>query len=381
MDNIEPVTNLNNLQGKKILLRTCLNVPIKSGEVLDDFRIKESARTIAFLKKNGARVIAISHTSPDDGTLAVAHKRLNEIEEIKFIPSVTGEAAFAARKNLKDGEAILLENVRNKKGEKTLDVIFAEELVYEIDLFVFDDFSVAHREHTSVLLPIKYLPSYAGIRFYEEITALLRVTERLVKPSVVISAGAKVETKLPLLKKLLPKHDYVYIGGVMANVFLKARGYEIGKSKTEDIKIPNDMLHYPNLVLPKDVVVYDSSTAKSRSVLIENVGKNDMIVDLGPLSIITIENRIKESKTVLWNGPLGLYEKGFTVASLSLSETVGKSSSYSIVGGGDTVNLINSHNHQSYWQLVSTGGGSLLHYLTYETLPVLEYLKEFKVGK
>ena len=367
---ITPVQQANIASGTRVLLRSSLNVPMHAGKVLDTFRLEESARTIQYLQKIGAKTIMIGHLGREGETLAPVHQALQQFATTTFIPSLTGEAVYQARQSLKAGETVLLENTRIDEGEEKGDVTFIDELIQEAEAFVFDDFSVAHREHASVVGPFNSLPTYAGIRFYEEITALKRLVHRVVHPSVAIIGGAKIETKLPILQTLVKTYSTVFIGGVMANTFLKQRGIPVGASKVDDTPIPQEILYHPQIVLPHFVVVRRGDAYTT--VRVDAVTPEDVIVDIGVETIQAMGDSIAQAQTILWNGPLGLYEKGFFASSLALSEAVGKSSAYAVVGGGDTVTLLRKHNHQAYWHLLSTGGGAMLHYLAHGTLPVLD---------
>ena len=241
--------------GHRVLLRSSLNVPIHNGAVTGVFRLREAARTVMFLRQRGARVTVIGHLGREGKTIAPVHKKLNEMMPIAFLPKLTGEEVYASRKRLQPGDALLLENTRSDPREEENDLLFAEELAAQADLFVFDDFAAAHRSHASTVGLIAQLPSCVGIRFYEEMTGLLRITERLVPPALAIVGGAKCETKLPLLENLAKTYDTVFVAGVAANTILRQRGYDVGKSVTEDVQIPPSLRENRRIVTPHDVLV------------------------------------------------------------------------------------------------------------------------------
>lgn len=359
--------------GSRVLVRACLNVPIQDGEVADSLRLRQTARTINFLKQRGGRVVVIGHLGRDGNSLAPVHRELNKIESISFVPHIVGEVAYASRKRLRPGDALLLENTRSDPREEQNDPLFAEELGAETDMFVYDDFSAAHREHASTTGLINTLPSYGGILFYEELTALVRLTERMVPPAFAIVGGAKCKTKIPLIAHLLDSYEAVFVGGVVANTLLKQRGFAVGKSKVEDFPVPEQVLSAKNVILPRDVVVGERPH-RVRIALSSEVGPNDVIVDVGDKTLKEMQYRLENAKTVLMNGPLGLCEQGFCERTAALSQIINKTHAYSFIGGGDTIAALN-HNHLlDGWNFVSTGGGSMLTYLAKRSLPVLDAL-------
>lgn len=368
---VPPLHNEDIPYGHRVLLRSSLNVPISRGEVAGTFRLQESLRSMEYLRQRKARVTVISHLSNDDASLAPIHRKLNEHLPIAFIPKIIGEEVYKARKQLQPGDLLLLENTRTHPGEKTNDYLFTEEVGSQTDLFVFDDFSAAHREHTSTTGLITALPSCAGTRFYEELTGLLRITDRLVSPSLAIVGGAKCETKIPLLKNLLKMYDTIFVAGVTANTILKQRGFPVGASVVEEVAIPPEILENHRIVTPPDALVL----RKNREVIsvpVTDLQKDDVIVDIGDTSLKTLHHYLETIKTIVMNGPLGWYEKGFSRQTIALSHLVNESDTYSFIGGGDSTTLLEQHDLMAHWQFISTGGGSLLHYLSTNTLPVLQ---------
>ena len=360
----------------RVLLRACLNVPIQDGEVVGMFRLQQTARTIKFLKQKGARITVIGHLGRNKESLTPVHQALNKIEPLSFIPHIVGEVPYAARKNLQPGEAVLLENTRIDPREMENDDLFVEEIMAQTDMFVFDDFSAAHREHASTVGLINALPSYAGILFYEEVTAILRLTERLEKPAIAVVSGAKCDTKIPLIESLLNEYKVIFVGGVIANSILKQRGFHIGASKVDDTPITKKILNSRNVITPHEVIVVKKDFSKSRTIPIQEIESDEIIVDVGDKTLKAIWHHLEDAKTMLLNGPLGWCEKGFCAQTATLSELVVNTQTYSFVGGGETIALLEQRNLLSDWKFISTGGGSLLTYLAEGTLPVIEAFKK-----
>jgi phosphoglycerate kinase len=350
---MQSIKNLKNIKSKTALVRVDFNVPIKNGKIEDDFRIKKALPTIKFLQKKGAKVVLISHLGKD-GTASM-----------KII-------ADRLRKDIKK-DITLLENIRKYKGEIKNDKKFTKELSKLGDFYVNDAFSVSHREHASVVGIPKFLPSYAGFQLEEEIKNLSKATKNPKHPFLFILGGAKFSTKMPLINKYLKLSDYVFIGGALLNDFLKAKGYEVGKSLVDDSKGIKNILKNKKLILPVDVVV--RSGKKLINKKIDEVGKNEIILDIGKESIKMIEPYINKSKLILWNGPLGKYEAGGGGATKKILKLVGKSKAESIIGGGDTVSLISEMKMEKKFSFVSTGGGATLDFLAEGTLPGIKALK------
>ena len=365
--------------GSRVLLRASLNVPIQDGEVVSTFRLRRTVKTIEFLIRKGARITVIGHLGRDGESLAPVHRELSKLVPISFVPKLVGEVPYIARKNLHPGDAILLENVRTDPREVKNDDVFTEELTAQTDMFVFDDFSAAHRKHASTTGMIEALPSYAGILFYEEMTALLRLTERLAKPAVAVVSGLKCETKIPLIEGLLDTYDTIFVGGVIANTLLKMRGYSVGSSKVSDVSVPEKIFNDKKIILPQEVIV-TRDFRDARMVSLEEIKPQDIIVDVGDKTLIAMRYYFENARTILLNGSLGWCEKGFSAQTSVLSRMVGKTQAYSFVGGGETVALLEQNDLLDDWRFVSTGGGSLLTYLAKRTLPVIEAFKK-KAGR
>ena len=358
---LRPIDNAPIEKGTKVLVRADLNTPIQNGVVSDDFRIEKILPTLRYLKKKEAIVVVISHI--EKGSLKPV------CEEMQKHISITFAADRSEISKMQDGDIVLLENLRLDDRETKCSDEFAKELAQGMDIFIFEAFGVAHRLHTSTSLVQKYLPTYSGFLFHQEIMSMKQLIDH-PSPSLAVLGGAKVETKVPLLERLLNGYSSVFVGGVMANALLKARGFCVGKSVVEKCVIPSEILSNSSLILPSDVVV----VRMRERILVpcESVEQEDVIIDVGKESINNLSNVISEAKTILWNGPLGLYEEGGKDQSILLSSLVSNSRAVSVVGGGHTVSLLQENGRGGDWSHVSTGGGSMLHYLTHETFPILE---------
>ena len=369
---IIPVTKSNIKRGDRVLLRASLDVPMTNGVITSNYRLVKSARTIMHLQDLGARVTVIGHLGRKGESLEKVYEELKNIlktRKISFAKEVIGEETYKLRSSLNDGETLLLNNVRTNPGEFEEDYDFGEELINEVDYFVFDDFSVSHRDQTSITYPAKHLPIFFGIQFYEEITAMKRITESVSQPAFAILGGKKLETKLPLLKRLLDSYQKIFVAGVMANTLLKAKGCEIGKSIYEDIDV-GDILTYSSIVLPVDFTVINGDNVENRKA--EEIQSEDMIVDIGEESLKLLEELVVKAQTIVWNGPLGYYQKGFHQKTIDLADMIGETDGYSVVGGGDTISVLEKGKRFDNFTFVSTGGGAMLSYLSGEEFPILK---------
>ncbi len=400
---MKTLADIPHLEGVKVLLRVDFNVPIKNGVVGDDFRIRKALPTIDFLRNKGARLILISHIETADGLVEVGSLKLgvgvkNPLEKMPTLVPVADylkkkglpvtfvknlASAFESAEGLKDGEMILLENIRENSGEKENDKKFAKQLASLADIYVNDAFSVSHREHASVCAVTEFLPSYAGLQFEEEVKQLSAAFNPS-HPFIFILGGAKFDTKLPLIQKFSKTADTVFIGGALANDALKAKGYEVGISKvssgTDDI---SNVINQPNIMIPVDVIIQDHVEKG-----IDAVSTSDVIFDSGPKTLEALKVKIDAAKFILWNGPLGVFEKGFTEGTEALAKIIAERtengkieggngpSVHSIVGGGDTLSSISKLGVEDKFTFVSTGGGAMLDFLATGTLPGIEALEE-----
>ncbi len=365
-----------NLRSKRVLVRVDFNVPIKDGVIEDDFRIKKAEPTIKFLKDAGAKVILISHLGKGETSLRVVAEALNKDIPVKFVEHIVGMEAEAEVKNMADGDVILLENLRMHKGEQGADKLFAMSLAKLGEIYVNDAFSVSHREDASIVLVPKMLPSYAGFQLEEEVKHLSKPFSQPKHPFLFILGGAKFSTKMPLIEKYLELADHVFIGGALLNDFLETKGLEVGDSLVDDtISVSKEILENKKLILPTDVVVKNEDTGQLINTNIDDIKEREVILDVGENSVKNLESYIKEAKLILWNGPLGKYEELGGGATKRVLDMVAASKAESIIGGGDTVEIINESKMEDKFTFVSTGGGATLDFLANGTLPGIEALK------
>jgi phosphoglycerate kinase len=373
---MKSIKDLKVLKGKRVILRADLNVPTKDGKILDDFRIKKVLPTILFLQKNGAKVIILSHIGDDakESLSIVANNIKKHLKEFTFITTPIFSDETEKKVNaIKNGEVILLENLRREDGEKKNSPSFARALSRYGEIYVNDAFSVSHREHASVVGITKYLPGYAGFQFMLEVENLSKVFNP-THPFLFILGGAKFETKIPLIKKFVRQADNIFISGAIANDFFRAKGYETGVSLvgTPNFQVPL-LLKAKNLTLPVDVEVTKNS--KNRFVKPSEVNIDENIVDVGPQTVLALKELINKAGFILWNGPLGKYENGFGGATEEVLKLIAKSKAKSVIGGGDTAAIITKLKIEDKFTFVSTGGGATLDFLSKGTLPGIRVLK------
>jgi len=363
------IEGVKNIRGKRVLLRSALNVPIVDGKVSETFRLEQALPTIKWLQSKGAKVIVIAHIGRDENeTLKPVYDVLQKLVKITWGGTLTEARESLA--NQKNGEVILLENLRQDKREVEAEQSLAEELAAIADIYVNDAFADSHRNHTSITGVPKYLPSYFGNSFNHEYQALKQAINP-VSPSVFILGGAKFETKMPLVLNYSSTYDQIFIGGALANDIYKAKGYEVGKSLVSDVDLSNsEILRNPKIVPPVDVVV--DGPQGVREVGPRAVKSTEIIMDAGPTSLKDLEAMIANANSVLWNGPLGNFEKGFTLGTEMLARIIAKSNAYSVVGGGDTIAAIRSLNLENNFSFMSTAGGAMLVFLETGTLPAIE---------
>lgn len=362
------------LRGKKVLVRVGFDVPVDGGHVTNDFRIREALPTITYLTECGARVILLSHIGrKKEETLAPVHAALTQYMKAIFVPALMGAEVTDAIAALRDGDALLLENLRGYDGETDNDDTFARTLASYGDLYVNEAFSVAHRTHASIVGIPKYLPSYAGLGFAREVTELSKAFTP-TSPSIFVIGGAKFDTKLPLVKKFLALYDRIYVCGALAHDVWEARGVSVGASLTSDVPLTDaDIISSEKVILPVDVRV-QSIDGSARDTVPGRILPIDSVMDAGPRSVGAMLNALRAGGTVLWNGPLGFYERGFTAGTEAFAEGVARAGVRAIVGGGDTVASIEALGLDEKFTHVSTAGGAMLEFLEKGTLPGIDAL-------
>jgi phosphoglycerate kinase len=370
---MKSIKELTNLKGRKVLLRTDYNVPLDGDRVEDDSRIKKSLPTINLLRKLGAKIIIISHAGRDPkNSLLPMAKVLKHSIPVTFVPSVLGAQVDDAIDKMKNGDVIMLENLRSVAGEDKNDPSFARGLSKHGDIYVNEAFPVSHRASASIVGIPKFLPSYAGLQMELEVTELSRALTP-EHPFLVIFGGSKAETKIPLIKRYLKDADNVFVGGALVNNFYKAKGLEVGKSVVDnDAKIPKSFLNHKKLILPDMVVV---SRSRNVAIKVEDVGPNNQILDIGIPSINRLAPLIHKAKLILWNGPMGWYENDYVEATDALVKLLMKSKAKVIIGGGDTAVFVEKKKLAKHFTFVSSGGGATLEFLSKGTLPGIKALK------
>lgn len=370
------------LAGKTVLLRTDYNVPIKDGKVHDDFRIRASLPTIEYLLKNNCRIIIVSHLGRPDGkansefSLRPVAQRLTDLlrKKISFVQTV-------ASAKTSDAQIVMLENLRFDAREEANELSLAKELSELADVYIDDAFAVIHRAHASIVGITKLLPSAAGLLVQAEVTALHDVLTNPAKPLLAIAGGAKVADKIDLLEQLIAKANTLFVGGAMANTFLASQGIAIGASRFEQDELAEAKRllakarrNNVRVILPSDVVVTKKIevSSDSRVINLSDIDVDDIIVDVGPKTIKVALDSLKDGGTVLWNGPLGVDEiPEFAKGTLRLARGIITSKAHSVIGGGDTADVLDKAGLHKKFSFVSTGGGAALELLAGKKLPGL----------
>lgn len=347
------------LDGKKVFLRVDFNSPS---------RIKAHKETVDFLLSSGTNVGLVSHI--ENGSLK---DLLGEIggalgDNIVFEEDILNPKL--------DSQLTLFENIRKYEGEEINDSGFAEDLAKNFDVYVNDAFSVSHRKHASVSAITKFLPSYAGLLMEKEITNLGKVLTEPAEGKTIVLGGAKVSTKLPVIKNFLSRAEYILIAGALANTIFKAKGLKIGQSVVEEVE---EQINWdsPKIILPKDITVSEDKSGKTQPEIIpvRDIGENQMILDIGPETIRHFSEIISGSKTIIFNGPVGLAEvEAFSTGTKAVLDSIVGSGAFSVVGGGDTLALVEKLGLIDKFGYVSTGGGAMLEFLAGRELPGLKAL-------
>jgi phosphoglycerate kinase len=390
----------NELRGSNVLLRVDYNEPLKISpakktKITEDFRIVSSLPTIRYLARYGCRIILIAHLGDDPladpetkqcYSTKILARRLSKLlgKNVIWTGDIIGKKAKLAVSAMKDGEILMLENLRFNEGEKKNNEEFAGKLAdlakINNGIYVNDAFSVSHRNHASVSAIKKYLPSYAGLQLKNEIINLNKALKPK-KPAVAVMGGAKISTKIKLINKLKSSYSQILIGGAMANNFFKARGMEVGKSliSEDDIHLA-EKLTEKKLILPLDVIVGPAGKRAGKAVLkkISEVSKEDSINDIGPETIKLYSKYLRQANTIIWNGPLGKFEetkfRNGTLAIARLVSSLSRGKAFGIVGGGETIEALRLTEDMHNVDWVSTGGGAMLAYLGGEDMPGLSGL-------
>ncbi len=359
MSELKSVRNAD-VRGKRVLVRTDFNVPLHDGKIENDLRIRASVATLELLHQNGAaKIIILTSLGRPEGKvveglkLAPVEARLRELTQVPFE---------------------MHENLRFDPREEAGDEGFAKELAALGDVFVNEAFADSHRAHASIVGVPNYIPGFAGLRFGEEVE---RLRTALTPPqgSVALIGGAKFETKEPLIKKLLTLYSEVLLGGALGNDVIKARGMPFGDSLTSKVPVDPDVAGNERLVVATDAFVVEGEVNAERVASIADIRKNESVIDIGPQTAVLWSDKISKAPFVLWNGPMGVYERGYADGTDALAQTLARSGVQAVVGGGDTAAAVEKYQFDSAKVFVSTGGGAMLDFLTEGTLPGVEALE------
>jgi len=377
-----------NFSGKKVLLRAGFDVPLdKNGKILDDSRIKESLATIRYLLKGGARVIILAHNGRPEGkyvkvlSMDETAKRLQKLLKIK-VKKLDDCIGSRVKKQINKSKekVIVLENLRFHLGEEKNDLNFAKKLASLGDIYVNDAFANAHRNHASMVAITKFLPSYAGLLLEKEIKNISQFISKKISPFVGMIGGAKISDKLGVIKTLSKKADFILLGGALANTILKAQGIQVGKSLIEPKMAQQAKkldLTENKIKIPVDVIVAleKSQKAKTHDRPVGKIKSKELILDIGDDTVSLYKNIISHAKKIFWAGPMGMFEiKKFACGSCKLAKAIAYSKAETLVGGGDTLDLIDQAGLRKKFTFVSTGGGALLEFLEKGTLASLKPL-------
>ena len=382
------------VKSKKVLVRCDFNVPLKEGVITSDKRIRESLRTINYLIDNGAKVILCSHLGrPKKGgfeaefSMAPVAKRLSELlnKEVKLAGDVVGESAFELASKLNDGEVMLLENVRFEKGETKNDPDLSRKFSELADIFVNDAFGTAHRAHSSTAGVAQYIPCVCGYLIEKEIKYLGQAIENPERPLTAILGGAKVSDKIGVIENLLTKVDNIIIGGGMGNNFMVAKGIKVGSSLIEEssIKTAEEIIASAkakgvNIYTPTDAIIADAFSADANTKVCQgDIPDGWMALDIGPETAKTYVDVVKSSKTVVWNGPMGVFEMApFANGTKAVAEAMAEIDGFTIIGGGDSAAAVQAFGLSDKMSHVSTGGGASLEFLEGIELPGIAVLND-----
>jgi phosphoglycerate kinase len=382
------------LKGKKVIVRVDLNVPMKNGSITEVSRIVKILPTLKLLIEKKAKIIILSHIGRPKGkvingmSLEPISKKLSDLLgiEILFNKNEINEKTLVEINKIPNGSVMMMENIRFYEKEEQNDNSFSKKISTLGDIYVNDAFSCSHRAHSSIEGITKYIPSYCGLQFIEEINALKKITSEITKPVTCIIGGSKISTKIKIISNLIKNFDNIIIVGGMGNAMLKNTGVNIGKSTCDDGYkdlvgeiLKNSKTHNCQIYYPFDVVVSKELNGSGTIKEINEVNNNEMILDIGPKTIASIKNIIDNSNTVLWNGPAGYFENpNFANGTKEILEIVtnrkSKGKIYAVAGGGETVAVINKFDKLDSFNFVSTAGGAFLEYLEGKELPGIRAL-------
>lgn len=380
------------LKDKKVIIRVDFNVPIKDGIITDDNRIVQSLETINYALEKGAKVILMSHlgrikTEEDleKNSLKIVSTRLEQLlkRNVLFIPVTKGEKLENAVRNLKSGQVLLMENTRFEdlygKKESSNDEQLGKYWSSLGDVFINDAFGTCHRAHASNVGIASYLPNGIGFLIEKELLALEKVNNP-DRPLTVIIGGSKVSDKIGLIQNLVKKCDHVLIGGAMAFTFLKAKGFNIGKSllDVESIDFCTSILNnYPNVLVPVDSIQTNEISEKAITNVTVNIDDDKIGIDIGPKTIKQFKQILNSSKTIIWNGPVGMFEyPNFSNGTKEICSILSRLNAFTIVGGGDTASAVKNFGFANQMNHVSTGGGATLEFLEGKNLPGIEIIED-----
>ena len=383
------------VKGKKVFVRVDFNVPMdESYKIVDDTRIVAALPTISYLMHQGAKIILCSHLGRPNGifnpkfSLAPVAKRLQELlnHPVKLATDAIGESARKLTNDMKEGEIVMLENIRFYKEEEENDDRFARDLASLADVFINDAFGTAHRAHASTAGIARHIPAVAGFLMSKEILSLTKAVEEAEPPFVVVLGGAKISDKIGVIAKLLKKANTLLIGGAMANTFIVAQGGNVAMSRyeSEKVNVAKNILNEAEklnvkVFLPVDIVVTQEFAPDAKGKVVDsfNVPEGYQGMDIGPKTRRLFAKEIKKAKTVVWNGPLGVYEfKKFQKGTKKVAKAVAKSDAVSVIGGGDSVAAVTELGYASKVTHLSTGGGATLKFLEGAVLPGVEMLED-----
>ena len=385
------------LKGKKVIVRVDLNVPMKNGSITEISRIIKIVPTLKLLIKKEAKIIILSHIGRPKGkivkgmSLEPISKKLSDLLniEVLFNKNEINKKTLIEVNKIPNGSVMMMENIRFYEQEEQNKDSFSKSISDLGDIYVNDAFSCSHRAHSSIEGITKYIPSYCGLQFIEEINALKKITSEITKPITCIIGGSKISTKIKIISNLIKNFDNIIIVGGMGNAMLKNTGNNIGKSVCDDGYkdlveeiLKKSKAHNCKIYYPLDVVVSKELNGIGAIKEVNEVNNDEMILDIGPKTILSIKNIVDESNTVLWNGPAGYFENSnFANGTKKILEIIAHKKSkdkiYAVAGGGETVAVINKFNKLDSFNFVSTAGGAFLEYLEGKELPGIKALNKY----